>query len=57
MRDALRAAGMSDYEAERKHALFEKAGAALLRLNHIAGDGVLRAWVPGRIEFLGKHSD
>lgn len=57
MRDALRAAGMSDYEAERKHALFEKAGAALLRLNHIAGDGVLRAWVPGRIEFLGKHTD
>src|SRR4026209_1690450 len=48
---------MSDYEAERKHALFEKAGAALLRLNHIAGDGVLRAWVPGRIEFLGKHTD
>jgi len=48
---------MSDYEAERKHTLFEKAGAALLRLNHIAGDGVLRAWVPGRIEFLGKHTD
>ena len=35
MRDALRAAGMSDYEAERKHALFEKAGAALLRLTQV----------------------
>lgn len=57
LRDALLGAGLSGYEAERKQALFEKACAPLLGLSHIAEDSVFCAWVPGRIEFLGKHTD
>jgi len=57
LRDALLGAGMSGHEAERKQALFEKACAPVLGLSHIAEDSVFCAWVPGRIEFLGKHTD
>ena len=44
-------AGMSDQEVERKARLFARASMALARRQ------TLRLWVPGRIEFLGKHTD
>lgn len=56
-KSSLLAPGMSEYEANRKRALLEKADAALLRLPDVADAVVFRAWVPGRIEFLGKHTD
>lgn len=57
VRAALLAGGMSEYETERKEELFGKAVAAL-RASVGAGDrAVLRIWVPGRIELLGKHTD
>lgn len=54
--DSLMGAGMSGVEARRKADWFEQLDTAL------AADGaaVERArayWVPGRIEFLGKHTD
>lgn len=57
VRSRLLAAGMSEHEAERKQALFGKAVGALVGLSHVGDDVVFRAWVPGRIEFLGKHTD
>ncbi len=48
---------MSEYEAERKEALFGRAVDVLVGLSPVSGDAVLRVWVPGRIEFLGKHTD
>src|SRR5437667_12484662 len=56
-RSRLVAAGMSEHEAERKQALLDKATAGLLRLTDVAAGIVFRSWVPGRIEFLGKHTD
>ncbi|MGH7650453.1 MAG: galactokinase family protein [Gemmatimonadaceae bacterium] len=68
-RSLLVAAGMSGQEAERKQVLFDRAVAALLRFpdsqknlrgaaSHVADHSVVfRWWVPGRIEFLGKHTD
>jgi galactokinase len=48
---------MSEYEASRKQALLDRAETALVRLPDLA-DGVrFRFWIPGRIEFLGKHTD
>lgn len=46
---------MSEREALRKGALFARAAEALHRLG--ASPNVRRFWVPGRIEFLGKHTD
>ncbi|NOT09192.1 MAG: galactokinase [Gemmatimonadales bacterium] len=52
----LEARGMSIPEAGRKEILFVNARKALERLAPI--DGPLGAWfVPGRVEFLGKHTD
>jgi galactokinase len=51
------AAGMSEHEAGRKKVLLDQADAALLRLAGVDDAVVFRAWVPGRIEFLGKHTD
>lgn len=60
MRDAVTAnalderlalAGISDEEVRRKSRMFARASAALGRRP------ALRLWVPGRIEFLGKHTD
>jgi galactokinase len=48
---------MSEHEAGRKHALLDRADAALLRLRGVDDGVVFRSWVPGRIEFLGKHTD
>jgi galactokinase len=48
---------MGAQEAERKQALLERASAGLLRLRDVAPGVVFRWWVPGRIEFLGKHTD
>jgi galactokinase len=56
-RKRLLAAGMSEQEATRKQGLLEKADAGLLRLRGVAPGEVFRWWVPGRIEFLGKHTD
>ena len=47
---------MSDAEAPRKEALFARALDGLERLGAPAASAV-RFWVPGRIEFLGKHTD
>ena len=54
--DRLREAGMSPAEAETKADLFEQAANTLVSLVSRSGD-VVRYWVPGRIEFLGKHTD
>jgi galactokinase len=56
VKSILRGAGMSEYEAERKHALFGTAVGVLAGFSH-ADDVAFRAWVPGRIELLGKHTD
>ncbi len=48
---------MSEHEAERKEALFYKAAAGLRKLADLGDDAVFRIWVPGRIEFLGQHTD
>src|SRR5215216_5942669 len=54
--DRLRAAGMNDGALEAKTALFERAAKSL---REIAGSASRPShlWVPGRIEFLGKHTD
>ena len=52
----LRAAGMSAAEADRKNDLFEQAGYTLASLG-ARNTEVVHYWVPGRIEFLGKHTD
>lgn len=57
VRSRLLAAGMGEHEAERKEALLGKAVGTLVGLSHVGDDVVFRAWVPGRIEFLGKHTD
>jgi galactokinase len=49
--ERLALAGISDQEVERKSRLFARASTALARRQ------TLRLWVPGRIEFLGKHTD
>jgi galactokinase len=48
---------MSEYEAARKQILLDRAVAALLRLHAADDNAVFPWWVPGRIEFLGKHTD
>ncbi|HEX5074393.1 MAG TPA: galactokinase family protein [Gemmatimonadaceae bacterium] len=49
--ERLALAGISDEEVRRKARMFARASAALARRP------TLRLWVPGRIEFLGKHTD
>ena len=49
--ERLALAGMSHEEVGRKTRLFALASTALARRH------ALRLWVPGRIEFLGKHTD
>jgi len=49
--ERLALAGMSDAEVGRKSRQFARASTALARRQ------TLRLWVPGRIEFLGKHTD
>lgn len=46
---------MSDAEAARKEVLFARATEGLRGL--ATSPDVIRFWVPGRIEFLGKHTD
>ncbi len=48
---------MSEHEAVRKQALLDRAEAALARLPGVDDGVIFRFWVPGRIEFLGKHTD
>ncbi|HSQ31521.1 MAG TPA: galactokinase family protein [Gemmatimonadaceae bacterium] len=47
---------MSDAEAPRKEALFARALDGLTKMGASSASAV-RFWVPGRIEFLGKHTD
>jgi galactokinase len=47
---------MSDAEAPRKEALFARAAEALTHMGASTASAA-RFWVPGRIEFLGKHTD
>jgi galactokinase len=56
LRERLETIGLSATEAVRKEALFERATAALREQGH-GGEPVIRLWVPGRIEVLGKHTD
>jgi len=51
LEERLALAGMSEAEVDRKSRLFARTVAALGRRQ------TLRLWVPGRIEFLGKHTD
>jgi galactokinase len=51
LEERLMLAGMSEPEVGRKARLFARAVAALGKRQ------TLRLWVPGRIEFLGKHTD
>jgi galactokinase len=53
--ERLRTIGLTAMEAERKEALFVRATNALAELE--PGEPTVRLWVPGRIEFLGKHTD
>jgi galactokinase len=53
-REAARGIGLSDGESARKAALFSRAMDAL----DVDRDQLANAhWVPGRVEFLGKHTD
>ena len=57
---SLRAIGLSESAAEAKSRLFARARAALdaLRAADPSDSRDARAfWVPGRVEFLGKHTD
>jgi galactokinase len=56
-RSQLLEAGMSEHEAPHKQALLDRAEGALARLPGVDDGVILRFWVPGRIEFLGKHTD
>jgi galactokinase len=49
--ERLALSGISEEEVRRKSRMFARASAALARRP------TLRLWVPGRIEFLGKHTD
>src|SRR5262245_50090763 len=59
--EAVARLGLSDRETPRKVALFEKAHSGLMDLGGFgtsAGpSGIVAHWVPGRVEFLGKHTD
>jgi galactokinase len=55
--ERLIAAGMSAVEATRKAALFEMAKAALTSLEAAPPTPMSSWFVPGRVEFLGKHTD
>ena len=48
---------MSEHEAGRKQALLNLAESALVQLTGVDDAVMFRFWVPGRIEFLGKHTD
>jgi galactokinase len=50
-------AGMGAFEAAKKAALFEKAEAELQANEGSTGEDSFRIFAPGRIEFLGKHTD
>ena len=54
--DGLRDAGLSEREIARKTALFERAS-AVLEARGVDPSACFHVWVPGRIEFLGKHTD
>lgn len=54
--DRLTAAGMSSAEARLKADWFEQLD-EVLRQERLPLDGARRYWVPGRLEFLGKHTD
>ncbi len=56
LRERLEAIGLHAAEINRKVALFAQATDALSDLVP-STDGAIRFWVPGRIEFLGKHTD
>jgi len=56
LRERLETIGLSATEAVRKEALFERATAAFRELG-LGREPAIRFWVPGRIEFLGKHTD
>ncbi len=47
---------MSDVEAARKGVMMQHAVTSLAR-DGARGERIARIWVPGRIEFLGKHTD
>jgi galactokinase len=48
---------MSEHEAGRKQALLDRTEGALAQLAGADNGVMFRFWIPGRIEFLGKHTD
>ncbi|HTK28398.1 MAG TPA: galactokinase family protein, partial [Vicinamibacterales bacterium] len=55
--DALRRAGLGAHAAEKKTVLFDKAARALRDLRGDPAQGPAACYVPGRLEFVGKHTD
>jgi Galactokinase len=55
--ERMRAAGMSRPAATRQATRLATLIASLRDLSGQATSGVLRYWIPGRIEVLGKHTD
>ena len=60
--EAVARLGLSERETARKAALFDEAHAGLkdlLGANSLGNEmsSVVAHWVPGRVEFLGKHTD
>lgn len=56
-RRRLAAAGMRDADAAAAARLLVRSAAALVELGVDRGAGAVAYWVPGRVEFLGKHTD
>lgn len=55
--ERLAAIGLGGHEVPRKLELFVRADAALRELGGRTEGDMYRFWVPGRIEFMGKHTD
>lgn len=55
--ERLQTAGIGPAEADRKAQLFRRALEGLQRLGPASDADIRCLWTPGRIEFLGKHTD
>ncbi|MCL2647904.1 MAG: hypothetical protein FWD61_12970 [Phycisphaerales bacterium] len=55
--NALITAGMTPVEAARKSTLFDRCEASLDKTAAAPASQSIRHYVPGRVEFLGKHTD
>jgi galactokinase len=55
--EAVRTIGLGEDESGRKVSLFHAADDSLSRLAASSNGALVAHWVPGRVEFLGKHTD